>query len=305
MTDIQKTFYKFHDKIIIPAIEEEHFVLKNNLHVRMKITLQQFREWLEQEQVPSDILINTRQYWNCFVKYVKRKINYGYYFDNIDIIDRFLPDIQPFVLSKVDSILNKYIDECNIDAAGIVYRFKEENDHFTFDLIAPLFKDDFKEKEEHINIFKDGRTDAKTQKEENEELMKNFELTGVAYNQIGKLIIDKKITDSPLEEFFLSFELNPKVISHLSEQNKISFKFSISKRSFIENFSLYRKDDPAKAWETFKQDFINHKEKYLTINKPTLGSYMNQHHININQFIDIHDIDTTNDRSIKFWIDAQ
>lgn len=134
---IDDHFNNIKNIISIPAKVNKHQFLGNILTVTMQINICEFNSWIE-INYPAGIFY-IRSLWNKFSDYVKNIINYGYHFNNIDKINRFLPK-NKFKISPADNIIKQF-KSYNICNAAEIENFKLSSDknNIEFDIIAEAY----------------------------------------------------------------------------------------------------------------------------------------------------------------------
>lgn len=303
---LKKQFNRFKNKVQLEATIDKHKLKNNILIVTAKITIEQFRNWLALHANKSK-LISTRKFWYLFIDYAEEIFNYGYYFDNINKINRFLPESKNW-LRPVDYLIKDL--PYNICAMAVVSNFKVANDKnsFTFDILTEGYR---KKEEIDNNIVNSSlvvesinKTDEKeeeikieTKAEEMKRLIDQYKDTGVAHAHIAYELVKQNQNELTDIDFIKQMGLIPKIIKYWSkEKNIIIVEFAITKRQFIQDFSLFRSSpDIDQVWNDFQKDFSINAKQYLlkyVINIPYKEKINN-----------IYDINISKPNSIKFCSD--
>lgn len=310
-------FNQIKDKVKLVAKIDKHYLKNKYLCVKMKVTIDQFYQYLLSEKLPWDIVSSHRKLWYMFIDYVKNIFEYNYCFDNIKQINRFLPETDDnFALYPADYAIKDLPYNICSSAQVTDIIIDENKDFFTFIITAEgydLDDTDFDKKVKNRKfIFIDNKElvkeeeieeDDETKEEEMNRLISEYKDTGVAHAHIAYELIKRKQEEMSNVEFIRQMGLTPKVIKHIQNDKTISIECVITKRQLLYDFSVFRSlEDNKNVWDEFKDDFYQNYNKYL-LNKKDLNVYISKlNMININYEKEIYNINVK-PNSIKFWSD--
>ena len=317
---IQQQFDSIKNNINIHARIKKHYLQDNVLYVNMYIDINQFRQWLKNNF--SEGLINIRSLWYLFLDYIKNIFDYGYHFNNVMNINRFLKKNNNY-LSSLDNIIKDL--PYNICAAADIYKPEIANDKnsFIFNIITEAYRkeeeidndiqnsilinnnEDVEEDDENeIEIEEEIKVE--TKEEEMNRLIKEYKENGCCHAHIAYEVMKQNQNQLDNLTFIKSIELTPKIIKHEKNNKIISLLWSISKTQFLYNFSLFRNDNLNQVWIDFKSDFMNNFSQYKCINKKCMDDYLvsinQQFHKEING---IYNVDISKENNVKFWTKIQ
>lgn len=144
-------------------------------------------------------------------------------------------------------------------------------------------------------------------KEELDELMDEYYRTGIKHGRIAAEILKREEQNASEIEFIRMLGLQPKVVSHILNDDIISLKLIITKRIFSRLYLLYRsnaKKDIDVIWQKFKEDIAINTTNYTSFDWSNINTYLlNNHFIFKSIKCNIRDVDLQKDTAIYFWTD--
>ena len=325
--NIDVMFNSFKDNITIKASVNSYKIWDHCLRVKMIITIDDFRTWLNNNYPEGKQ--STRLLWYKFLDYLKPIIDYGYHFKNVQQINRFT-DIPDDVIAQVAS-KNKY----NITCSAEVCFFEESNDRNScyFTLLAEAFLQDEDPDEDivarpypsnnEINTDVSNEIDIEEKDvldklieelpdSDNELLQKQldeYSKNGVNSAEIADVLRQKKQAEKTNVELFHSIDLLPRATAHTIINNQLTVKFALTKRAFIEVFSAARElDNYNDVWNEFTADVINNSSNYNNWDKNgnALSLYLLKNNLRIqNQELNLRDAYVDNNNQVlRFFSDV-
>ena len=311
---INVDFNSIKDLIRIPAQMQKHYIKHDAVYVEMSININQFHQWCS-DNYPQGCL-QIRKLWYDFLDYIHDIFDYGYHFDNILNIDKFIEQ-NNHPISQLDGIIANL--PYNIYDAAEVYKpeIAKDKNSFNFIIIATgsnLNEDLFADITNNIHILNDtcncnenedengdeNENEVETKEEEMQRLIKKYKENGVCHARIAHNVIKEAQANQDDITFIKSMELTPRIVKHNQNNNIISLLWVISKNQFINNFSIFRPKNDT-IWNKFKNDFQSNYKQYTCINKKGLNDYL----ISINKQLDhiiedISDVDISKENNVKF-----
>ena len=300
------------DDVKIHAYITNGKLLDGVVRITVSIDIDQFRTWLLNNYY--DGIMNTRNLWNNFCKHIKKIINYGYHFNNIQKVQRFV---------DVDATILHYANEYNINVctAGEIDNFQiaDDQNSVLFDLIAEAYSmdddpdatihpvEELPEEPVEENTEEDIDNMPDTEEELEAQLLDQYDENHIAHARIADTLMMKSISDCSNEEFFKQLAIVPKITSHTIDGDIISFKLTITKKAFTTAFELYRDSDSDEAWNEFCDSLSNNADDYIQlIHASNFGEYMTNNNVHIViMHENIYNVEVTNNnKAIRFWTDA-
>ena len=311
---INADFNSIKHLIRISAQIQKHYIKRNALFVEMSININQFHEWLSNNYPQGCLQI--RKLWYEFLDYIHNMFDYGYHFDNINNINRFIESNQ-HPISPLDGVIANL--PYNIYDAAEIYDSKiaDDKNSFNFIIIAKgsnLNEDLFEDVINDITILNDNdiiddeeeideneeEIQVETKEEEMNRLMNEYKENGICHAHIAYNVVKEEQTSQDDITFIKSIELTPRIIKHDQNNNIISLLWVISKTQFINSFSIFRPKNDT-IWNDFKNDFKSNYKQYMCISKKGLNDYLTSINKQLDYIIeDIDDVDISKENNVKF-----
>lgn len=306
--EINEYFDQIKSLITIKAKLDNFSIIDHQIRVTMRITIDDFCNWMSHNHL-DNFKQYTRLLWYNFITYAKRIIDYGYHFNNIEQINRFV-DIPDTVIQQIADD-NNY----NVTCSAEVCQFEEESDKnsFTFLLIAEAFlsdenpDEDIKSrpypKEDSNDVTNtadnsDNELDklidelAVSESDKLAKALEQYKKDGIKHAEIADVLYRQSRDAQTNIELCRNLIFNAKPTQHIINGNHLTIKFALTKKIFAETFSSMRDASMEKAWSEYTQDMINNPHEYSHWDKisSALSIYMIKHNFkSLNQSINIHD----------------
>lgn len=306
---------------IISHIESSR-IWDHQLQVKMQITIDDFRSWLNNNYTEGKS--KTRLLWYKFIDYLKDIIAYGYHFKNIDQINRFTewPD------DIIEQVAKEYNYNITCSAEVCNYKIAEDKNSVYFYLIAEAFlpnedpdvdikvlpyPEEIERQKEEIDEDKtldDLINELPDSEEEHiKQLMKNYEESGIKHAEIADLLYKKDQDKQTNVDLFKKLNIMPKPTHHLLNGKILTIKFALTKRLFNQAFSNIRNTNVEDAWKEFVKDVIVNPKSYDGWDNDgrAISPYMIQHGFKrISKKINIHDARLDNEGQVlRFFSDVE
>ena len=318
-------FDAFKDSIHIPAQIKKHFLRRDCLIVDIEITIEQFREWLQDNFKFG--LMNTRKYWYLFLDWTKEIFEYGYFFKNIDRINNFIKvNNTSSFLRPVDQIISSL--PYNICSTAIVANFKiaDDKNSFTFSICAEgydksetidkniknrqfIFAEDLLQKNDEKKDENEENVDdikVETKAEEMKRMLEQYANSGIAHAHIAYELIKQQQNSLSNIDLIKQMGLTLKIAKHnFIDDKTIALECVITKRQFIYDFSMFRHENIDQVWNELQADFSQNYQAY-NLNRTNISAYL----FNLNLSIEedknnIYNINVSKPNSIRFWSDIK
>ena len=314
--EINHIFDTIKSNIVLKASVNSYRLMNHILSVKMQITIDDFRKYLSNEHKSY-----TRQLWYEFIPYIKKIIDYGYHFKNIEQINRFvdIPDNIIEFVAKEKSY--------NITSSAEVVNFEEAEDKnlVYFSLIAEAFEKDEDpdadvkvrslpqqtiektDEEKHQDLLDKINKMSDSDEEELEKQLKQFNSDGINHANIVTKVNEEKINKMSTVEFCRNLKFIPKATKHELNGNILSIKFALTKKVFESALINFDKsiDD---IWPQFVKDFIVNPSKYTNFDKDMscIAYYTLQNNFVLkSKDIKIHDPLLDNNKQVlRFYADV-
>lgn len=318
--NISEIFNHIKGQIILSPQIKKHYIKEDILFVEMSININQFYQWLSNNN--SSYCIYVRKLWYKLLDYLNDIFSYGYHFSNITNINQFLgsnnnpvslldgiiSDLPYNIFSAADIYKPKIADDKNDFNFIIIAKAADKNTEIDEDVINDItiltYDENNDEDDEEIdneNEENDEEIKVETKEEEMRRLIDDYKNGGECHAQIAYNVMKENQNQLDDITFIKSMELIPRVIKHSQDNNIISLLWSISKTQFVNTFSIFRKNDTEQVWKDFKKDFQINYNQYTCINKKFMNEYLTSINQQLDHIIsDIVDIDISRENNLKF-----